>query len=153
MQILQILTESRTILELSGSEKTAVLASLAELLSEVLPNTTGEKVLEVLLERERLGSTGIGKGIAIPHGRFEGITAPIAALGRSPQGIQFEALDGKPVHLIIALASPADTGKTHLQALSTISRLLRNKGIRQNMMKATSRESLLKALLGDGEPE
>ena len=93
-----------------------------------------EKAVEVLLEREKLGSTGIGEGIAIPHGKLPGLPGVVGVLGISRPGIDFQALDGEPVHLIFLLLSPEAEANIHLKALARISRLLKSRQFRQELL-------------------
>ena len=87
----------------------------------------------VILEREKLGSTGIGEGVAIPHGKMKGIDHILCAFGRSKKGIDFDAVDGKPVHIFFLLLAPEDSAGLHIQMLSRISRILRDPSFRKQL--------------------
>ncbi len=150
MRISQLISESRIDPDLSARSKTGVLESLSGILARDLPDSDAKDIFAVLQERERLGTTGIGNGTAIPHGRRDELSAPIAALGRSVQGIDFNAMDGKPVHLFVALLSPASSSVSHLKALSLISRLLRNHSLRKRLLAADNAVTLFNTLV-DGE--
>ncbi|WP_336985273.1 PTS sugar transporter subunit IIA [Altererythrobacter aquiaggeris] len=101
-----------------------------------------DEILESLREREQLGSTGFGRGIAIPHARVSGLKRPMAACLRLGQPIDFGSADGRPVDLIFGLISPADAGAAHLQALAAISRLLRDEAMHERLSSAPSEEAL-----------
>lgn len=147
MHISQLITSFRVVSELTGSTKSALLLPLATVLAHDLPTHSPQGILDILLERERLGSTGIGKGIAIPHGRMTGLSHPIAALGRSQDGVEFDALDRNPVFLFIVLLSPLKAHKAHLAALSTISRFLHRASVQERLRSAPDQEALFSALL------
>lgn len=99
-------------------------------------------VLEHLTERERLGSTGFGRGVAIPHARLPGLKRPVAALARLLQPVEYEAADGMPVDLVFGLLSPANSGAAHLHALAEISRLTRDERMHDAMAEAPHAEAL-----------
>jgi nitrogen PTS system EIIA component len=101
------------------------------------------KIIEVLLAREALGSTAIGQGIAIPHGKCEHVTKLTAALGVSKQGINFDSLDGEPVFIFFLLIAPMDSAGPHLKALARISRLLKDKYFRENLKAAKDEDAIL----------
>jgi nitrogen PTS system EIIA component len=147
MLISNLISESCVISNLSGTNKDEVLFNLSTAFADILPEASAEKILEIFHERERLGSTGIGKGIAIPHGRLAGLKAPIAVFGRSVAGVPFKASDDKPVHLLIALLSPTGSSKPHLQALATISHMLNKKELRTHLMEADNKRSLYRVIL------
>ena len=105
-----------------------------------------EAMLRVFLEREQLGSTGIGDGIAIPHGKLAGLDGMVLAFGRSRKGVEFEALDGKPVHLFFLLAAPENSAGRHLKALARISRMLKDGAFRRNLLEAKERDDLVRII-------
>ncbi len=125
----------------AADSKGAILEQLAERFSDVygLDRAT---VLERIEERERLGSTGFGRGIAIPHARVEGIKRPVATLLRLAKPVEFDAADGMPVDLIFGLLSPENAGATHLQALAAISRLVRNEAVHTALTDAPDADAL-----------
>ena len=98
------------------------------------------------MEREKLGSTGIGQGVAIPHAKSTSLKDVVAALGVSKKGIQFDALDGEPVYIIFLLMAPVDSAGLHLKVLARISRLLKDKFFRQSIREATSVEAVKKII-------
>ena len=101
-----------------------------------------EKPVQVLLERERLGSTGIGDGIAIPHGKLKDIKSMICAFGRTREGIDFQSIDEKPSHLFFLLFAPQESAGEHLQALARLSRILKDGQLRKRLMEAASENEL-----------
>jgi len=94
------------------------------------------EMLDILLDRERLGSTGIGEGVAIPHGKMVGLKEMVISFGRSREGIDFEAMDGKPVHLFFLLMAPENSAGLHLKVLAKISRMLKDPVFRKKLVAA-----------------
>ncbi|MFH1135174.1 MAG: PTS sugar transporter subunit IIA [Pseudomonadota bacterium] len=135
MKLLDILDKNAIIPELTSRHKKGVLEELCRALARPGKMDKGA-LLEVLLERERLGSTGIGEGIAIPHGKSNRIKELTIACGRSKEGVDFESMDGKPTHLFFLLLAPENTAGVHLKALAKISRLLKDPSFRQELMAA-----------------
>jgi len=114
-------------------------SSRRELISELanaLPNIDSDLALEVIMSRERLGSTGIGHGIAIPHGKLADLNAPVLVLARHNQGVDFDAIDGKPVHIAVMLLAPDDADRPHLELLAHLARILQHEEMRQKIMQA-----------------
>jgi len=132
MKILDILAKQAIIPELHGSTKRQVLEELIEALVRHKPQLDGE-LMAVLLERERLGSTGIGDGIAIPHGKLKDLDQLTLSFGRSTRGVDFESMDGRPVHLFFLLVAPETSAGIHLRALAKIARLLKNGHVRKKL--------------------
>jgi PTS system nitrogen regulatory IIA component len=133
MRIVDILPKESIIAELRGKTKREVLEELADGLLEQKPDLDRERLLEVLFERERLGTTGIGEGIAIPHGKLKDLDQLALSFGRSIQGVDFESMDGKPVHLFFLLVAPENCAGIHLRALAKIARLLKNGSVRKRL--------------------
>jgi len=138
MQITGMFKKDYIIEELKATTKRAVLAELSEILSRDAEGLPPGAMVEVLLEREKLGSTGIGDGIAIPHGKLKNLDRLMISFGRSRQGIDFDAIDGKPVHLFFLLMAPESSTGQHLKALAKISRMLKDPEFRNDLMAATS---------------
>jgi PTS system nitrogen regulatory IIA component len=134
MRIEDVLKESCIIAELKGRDKRSVIYELARVLKDAGLIEEIDKVAEVLLERERLGSTGIGDGVAIPHGKMKGLKTILCAFGRSKEGVEFDAVDGKPVHLFFLLIAPEDAASLHLKMLSRVSRLFRDPSFRKRLL-------------------
>ncbi|MBW2599777.1 MAG: PTS sugar transporter subunit IIA, partial [Deltaproteobacteria bacterium] len=99
-------------------------------------------MIEVLLEREKLGSTGIGDGIAIPHGKLAGLEKLVVSFGRSVTGVDFDSMDGRPVHIFFLLLAPENSAGLHLKALARISRMLKDISFRESLIKAETSEDI-----------
>ncbi|MDY0041396.1 MAG: PTS sugar transporter subunit IIA [Desulforhabdus sp.] len=142
MKILDILAEESIIPELKGRTKKQVLEELIDALLKNKSHLDHDRLMAVLLERERLGSTGIGDGIAIPHGKMKDLDQLALSFGRSTQGVDFESMDGKPVHLFFLLVAPENCAGIHLRALAKIARLLKNGTVRKKLGNVKSREEV-----------
>lgn len=149
MKLLDFLERERIVPDLRATEKSEVLEELASAVAADAGAPDKDTIVSVLLDRERLGSTGIGDGIAIPHGKLDKLDRVIAALGRSRGGIQFESLDGAPVHLVFLLLSPSDSASTHLMALARISRLLKSRSFREELLGAASRDEMFEIIAAE----
>ncbi|MFP3869318.1 MAG: PTS sugar transporter subunit IIA [Syntrophobacteria bacterium] len=146
MKILDILPKACIIPELRSQNKRGVLEELTEGLLNYKVNLDKKALVEVLLERERLGSTGIGDGIAIPHGKIPELDELILSFGRSVLGIEFDSMDGRPTHLFFLLVAPENSAGVHLRALAKISRLLKGAHFRQRLMEAGTREEIFQVI-------
>ncbi|MBN1841150.1 MAG: PTS sugar transporter subunit IIA [Deltaproteobacteria bacterium] len=135
MRILDSLKEGAIVAELNATDKKGVLSELTASLADA-SGLKQEELLRVLLERERLGSTGIGGGIAIPHGKLKPLQSMLMGFGRSRKGVDFDAMDGKPTHLFFLLLAPEDSTGGHLKMLARISRLLKNMVFKERLMNA-----------------
>ena len=136
MKITDFLTVELIDPKLTGADKPAVLKELAVWLTKQHPEIPTEDLSAVLAERERLGSTAIGDGIAIPHGKLPNVTKILGIFGRHPAGVDFESLDGNPTHLFFMLVAPEDSTSLHLKALARVSRLLRDGNFRDKLLTA-----------------
>lgn len=136
MRLLDILSEARVRTRVKAASKQAALHAVAELFASTSKTLEVEQILAVLHEREQLASTGVGSGVAIPHGRLSGLDALEAVLLVSPQGIPFDAVDGAPVHIIFAVIGPAHRASDHLRVLARLSRVFRNEAVRQELLAA-----------------
>jgi nitrogen PTS system EIIA component len=136
MKITEILALEMVLPELKGSTKDQVLKELAQGLAAKYPGIKLEDLIAVLSERERLGSTAIGDGIAIPHGKLRGANKIIGAFGRHREGVDFESLDGNPTHIFFVLVAPEDSASLHLKALARVSRLLKDDAFRARLTEA-----------------
>ena len=138
--------------QLGASNKKGVLRAIVGLLLRVEPKLDPNEVVHVLEQREALQSTGIGNGIAIPHGRLEGLTQPIAALGLSQGGIDFDSLDGGTTHLFFTVIVPSDAQGLHLKILARVSRLLADADTLNQLMSAKDQDELFAAFVaGDSK--
>jgi nitrogen PTS system EIIA component len=142
MKIVEMLRQEFILEDLKARNKHDVLAELAGVFERGKIGVNPEAMLHVLLERERLGSTGIGDGIAIPHGKISGLDRIVISFGRSREGIEFEAMDGRPVTLFFLLIAPENSAGLHLKVLARISRMLRDPGFRKDLLDAKTQEEL-----------
>jgi PTS system nitrogen regulatory IIA component len=142
MKILDILDKKLIIPQLASKNKEGVLRELVHVLSQVEKQVNEERLIEILLERESLGSTGIGDGVAIPHGKSKEVKKILASFGRSLPGMDFQSLDGKPAHLFFLLIAPENSAGIHLKALAQISRLMKDQGFRKRLLEADSAEEI-----------
>lgn len=147
MKIAEILAPQNVLAELKGETKPQILQELAKVLTEGQKEVTPEELNAVLSERERLGSTAIGDGIAIPHGKIHGFKQIVGVFGRSTKGVDFDSLDGKPTHLFFLLVAPEDSASLHLKALARVSRLFRDNAFRENLMRAHDAEEIYRLIL------
>ena len=136
MKITDILSPDMVIADLKGVTKPDVLNELARALAARYKEIKLAELTAVLAERERLGSTAIGDGIAIPHGKLHGVTKIIGAFGRHAAGVDFDSLDGGPSHLFFVLLAPEDSASLHLKALARVSRLLKEGSFRSRLLAA-----------------
>jgi len=126
---------------LRADNKAVIFAELAHSFAATY-GLDAEEVLERLEERENLGSTGFGRGIAMPHARVPGLARPVTALLRLEEPVEFNAADGLPVDLVFGLLSPENAGASHLHALAAISRLVRNEDMHEALIEAPNDEAL-----------
>ncbi len=145
MKIVEFLRPDAVIANLSGQTGQAVLSELCRPLAAA-HRVDAQKLVETLLDREKLGSTGIGEGVAIPHGKVPGLPGLMASFGRAPQGIDFRAIDGRPTHLFFALFAPENSAGAHLKALARISRIFKNPGFREAILKAGSADEIYRLI-------
>lgn len=146
MKITELLRNEFVLEQLAAKSKKDALAEMAGVLAKGKSTCDSGSMLRVLLEREKLGSTGIGGGVAIPHGKLAGLDEILVAFGRSREGISFDALDGKPVHLIFLLMAPVNSAGQHLKALAMISRMLKDGGFRKKLLEARTHIDLVRII-------
>lgn len=151
MKLSEILEEDNIILDLKAKDKNGVLEELAEVMTNHEPSLDTGSLIRVLLERERLGSTGIGDGVAIPHGKFRGVTHPIITFGRSLKGLDFESMDGQPAFLFFLLVAPENSASVHLKALAKIAKILKNGSFRKVLMEASTKKELYQTIIQSDE--
>ncbi len=151
MKITDFLTIDTIIPALQHNEKNDVLEELAKLLCASRAHLDKKKVLDVLLERERISTTAIGEGVAIPHGKLPGVDRVLGAFARSPEGVDFASLDGAPTYLFFALIAPENAAADHLKALARISRLLKDEGFRLRLLAGQSAEELFSIIAEEDE--
>ncbi len=146
MKIMDILVKDGVILDLESETKPNVLAEMARNLAGAESGVDAERLVQVLLEREGLQSTGIGEGVAIPHGKMPALTRLMASFARSRKGVDFESIDGQPTHLFFLLVVPEHSGGQHLKALARISRFFRDAHFRKRLLEAESREEVFRTI-------
>ena len=142
MKIEDILAQELVLPDLAARSKTDVLVELANAVSAVHPELERERLVQALEDRERLNSTALGDGVAIPHGKLPGIKRVFAAFARSRQGVDFHSLDGGPTNLFFLLVAPEDSAGAHLKALARISRLLKDASFRKRLLDAPDAATL-----------
>lgn len=142
MIISDILKRDFIIADLKAEDKKGTLTEVSLFLEQKGAIQEQDKLLEALLKREQLGSTGIGDHVAIPHAKSEGIEQIITVFGRSRQGIEFESLDRKPVHFVFLLLAPSGSTGLHLKALAKIARLFKSASLRENILTARDADQI-----------
>ena len=146
MTLLEILSSKTTIVGLEGNSKEEIIEELVDCLDASNAISDRDKVLQAVVEREKIMSTGIGDGIAIPHGKSDAVQRLVAALGTHRHGVDFEALDGEPAFVFFLLVSPANVSGPHIKALARISRLLKNDEFKKSLIEASAPEEVLEAI-------
>lgn len=142
MVLTQILEPQCVKVPLEGTDKVSAIKELVDMLDTNNLLLNREQVFQAVLTRESTKSTGIGFGIAIPHGKCSGVKELVMAIGISRQGIDFQSIDGKPVYIVVLLASPIDRTGPHIQALARISRLMLDEEFKNKLQNASSSEEL-----------
>jgi len=143
----ELLHPERVRIGLAISDKEAALRTVASLLCMPEGAANEEVVYDVLLERERLASTGIGSGVAIPHGRYDGVDELRAAVAVCPAGVDFDAVDSLPVRILVGIVGPRSMPQKHLAALAGVSRVLRNDEKREALLKAVDNADAYRMLI------
>jgi PTS system nitrogen regulatory IIA component len=149
MKISEILSKEHIIKDLKSFDKESVLEELSNFLKDkgVIPNK--ENLLLALIEREKLGSTGIGENVAIPHAKIREIDKIITVFARSQIGVEFESLDQKPVNFIYLILAPENSTGQHLKALARISRLFKSSSLRESVLRANETDQIYSILLDE----
>jgi nitrogen PTS system EIIA component len=148
VKIFDFLHEKAISADLSSDNKKDIIQELTELLvkaGELKPKTK-DATVKILLNREALGSTGIGQGVAIPHGKCEYVKELVGAFGISKKGINFDSLDGEPAYIFFLLLAPIESSGPHLKALARISKLLKDKYFRDSLKNAENEKMLVKII-------
>ena len=140
MKLSELLNKSAIIDDIKSTDKKGVLTEFATLAQKLSPKLHQEEILEILSNREQLGSTAVGNGVAIPHGKVPGLERIFAIFGRSKKGIDFHSHDEKLTHLFFVLLAPETAIGNHLQALARLSRLLKDEKIRERLVQCPSEE-------------
>ena len=151
MKLLDFIDRKTIITELRSTDKKSVLEELALPVSKIT-RIEHQELVRVLMERENLGSTGIGSGIAIPHGKLKNLKTLILGIGLSHKGVNFDTMDGKPAYLFFLLLTPDNSTDLHLKLLARISKILKNEPFKQKILRATKPEDMLQ-LIADIDEE
>ena len=151
MKITDFLTAQTVIPILASRDKNAALQEMAEGLVSYHRQLDKQKVLAVLLDREKISTTAIGEGVAIPHGKLPGVDRVMGMFARSPEGVDFASLDGGPTHLFFVLIAPENAAADHLKALARISRLLKDEAFRRRLMEGQTGQELFNIIAEEDE--
>jgi PTS system nitrogen regulatory IIA component len=150
MKLSDLLDIKNITVAMKARNKNLAIEELADLIVESDHSIKKDDLIRILLERERLGSTGIGDGVAIPHGKVPGIKEPIISFGKSETGIDFDSMDGQPVYLFFLLV------RLKIQQITSkgpgrIAKILKNQSLRKQLLEAKTRERYIKSLINDDE--
>jgi PTS system nitrogen regulatory IIA component len=151
MKLSEILRPEYIISNLKAHDKKGALEELSGVITDQEPSLNKGYLLQVLLERERLGSTGIGEGIALPHGKVNNLDRLLVSFGRSLEGLSFDSIDDQPAYLFFLLVAPENSAGAHLQALAKISRFLKDSSFRQRLMEAKSNDEIYRIIMDKDE--
>jgi nitrogen PTS system EIIA component len=149
MKIVDFVGPELIVPQLQAHEKSAVIRELADHLAAHVSGAQKidrEVLAKVLLERERLASTAIGEGVAIPHGKLDAVGKLVACVGRAPEGVDFDSMDGRPTHLFFVLVAPENSTGVHLKALARISRLFKDPEFRTRLMQAKDAQEIFRVI-------
>jgi PTS system nitrogen regulatory IIA component len=150
MKILDVLSREAICADLKASDKKGVLEELATPVATAA-GINRDDIIRVLMERERLGSTGIGGGIGIPHGKLKELDRLLLGFGLSRTGVDFESMDGKPTHIFFLLLTPENSTGLHLKVLARISRILKNEPFKEKLLAADSTEEIYATIREEDE--
>lgn len=151
MKISDMLDEDHILVDLKARDKKAVLEELAGVITSHDSSLEKSSLVKVLMEREKLGSTGIGDGVAIPHGKVPGVEQPIISFGRSRKGLDFDSMDGTPAFLFFLLVAPENSASIHLKALARIAKILKNSSFRKMLMDASTKQEIYRTIIQNDE--
>lgn len=146
MKVEDILRPDCVLADIEGITKKDILTTLSKPIA-ITYGVALDELVDALLKREGLGSTGIGEGIAIPHGKVRGLRSIVASVAKSRAGLIFDAFDSKPCHIFFLLAAPSDSVSGHLKALARTSLLLKNPSLKESLINAASADAIYKALI------
>ncbi len=151
MRIAEFLSPDAVVPRLVSTDKVGVLNELCAPLARRVPDINQDRFVSVLLEREKLDSTGIGEGVAIPHGKVGGLSSVVASFGVSVAGVDFQAKDGKPTHLFFTLVAPENSAGMHLRALARVSRLFKNPDFRRRIVETADAKAIFDLIASEDE--
>ena len=150
MKICDVLHKEAILADLKAQNKKGILEELVVPVAQ-LADVHQEELVKVLLERERLGSTGIGGGIGIPHGKMKNLESLFLGFGLSRKGVDFESLDGQPAHIFFLLVTPENSTGLHLKLLARISRILKNEPFKDRLLAAADQDEILAIIKEEDE--
>ena len=149
MKIVDFVRPELVAAHLVASDKPGIIEELATLLAKNVVGLERDSLTKALTEREKLASTGIDQGIAIPHAKMRDIASLVAFVGRKPEGVDFDSMDGKPTKLFFVLVAPENSTGVHLKALARISRLFRDPGFRERLLAAPDAAALYQTIVDE----
>ncbi len=147
MKLADILKESCVIADVKGATKREILFDLVEPLKKANLLSDADAAVNIIMEREKLGSTGIGDGVAIPHGKMRNLDTVLCVVGRSQRGVDFDAVDKKPVHIFFLVLAPEESASLHLTVLSRISKIVRDQSFKKGVLKVTDAHDIYKDII------
>jgi len=150
MKIRQVLHKNAILPDLKSRDKKGVIEELAAPVAEIA-NVDHRELVNVLMDRERLGSTGIGGGIGIPHGKMKNLDTLFVGFGISREGVDFESMDRKPTHIFFLLITPEDSTGLHLKLLARISKILKNESFKMRLLNAAGRDEIYEIIKKEDE--
>ena len=142
MKIVDLIKREMVVPALQATDKQGLLEELATYMAERHPRIDRTVLSKVLIEREALASTAIGEGVAIPHGKLGAVSEIVACLGRAPEGVEFDSMDGQPTYLFFVLVAPESSTGAHLKALARISRVFKDPEFRRRLLAASDAEAM-----------
>lgn len=148
MALSDLIPHAGVSIDLGASSRKQALQAMSELAAD-LTGQAARTIFDAVLQRERLGSTGVGQGVAIPHARLSGMNEVVGVFARLRTPVDFESIDGRPADLIFMLLAPEDAGAEHLKALARVSRLLRREDVRQRLRAAPNTDAVHAVLAGE----
>jgi len=151
MKILDVLDNEAILIDLKSKDKIGILNELVEPAARIT-GIDHKEMVQVLMERERLGSTGIGGGIGIPHGKLKNLDKLVLGFGLSREGVDFESMDGRPTHIFFLLITPEHSTDLHLKLLARVSRLLKKEPLKEMLMKAKSADEVV-SIIGEDDDD
>jgi PTS system nitrogen regulatory IIA component len=152
MKILDVLLKEAILSDMKANDKKGVLEELVTPVARIA-GINHDYLVKVLMERERLGSTGIGEGIGIPHGKVKDLESLVLGFGLSKKGVDFDSMDGQPAHIFFLLLTPENSTGLHLKLLARISRILKNNPFKQKLLRATNRDEIYSIIKEEEEEE